>query len=289
MKTILITGINGFLGSHLASILKIQYKIIGLEFSLNNLNRIYGEDYLVYCSNDKDKVFEENKIFGIIHTATVYKRENTPLREVLNTNVVLPIDLYELAIKNNVEVFLNTDSFFNNPKYNYSFLPEYTLSKKHVIDWLKLIQAKTCKIINMKIYHMYGPNDAISKFVPKMIKFMTDNVPYIDTTYGEQTRDFIYIEDVVSAYSLVLDLFDKEDHNFCEYEVGTGMPLSVKGFLLKIKSITNSNTDLRFGELEYRDNEIMSSRADISKLKSLGWQPKFSTEQGLIKLINDTK
>ena len=102
MKTILITGINGFLGSHLAKTLKFQYEIIGLEYSINNLHRIADEDFLVYSSEEIVNVFKENKIFGIIHAATLYKREKTPLKKVLNTNIVLPINLYELAVKNDV-------------------------------------------------------------------------------------------------------------------------------------------------------------------------------------------
>ena len=48
MKTILITGINGFLGSHLAKTLSEKYNIIGLEYSLENLFRIAECNYKVY-------------------------------------------------------------------------------------------------------------------------------------------------------------------------------------------------------------------------------------------------
>ncbi|WP_339916180.1 NAD(P)-dependent oxidoreductase [Yeosuana marina] len=285
MKTILITGINGFLGSHLAKTLKFQYEIIGLEYSINNLHRIADEDFLVYSSEEIVNVFKENKIFGIIHAATLYKREKTPLKKVLNTNIVLPINLYELAVKNDVKVFLNTDSFFNSSEYNYSFLPEYTLSKKHVIEWLKLIKHANCKVVNMKIFHMYGFHDAENKFIPQMLKAMLNNTPYVQTTKGEQTRDFIYIDDVVSAYALVLKSLDKEVQDFSEYEIGTGTAITIKDFLLKMKAITNSNTEIQFGTLEYRDNEIMSSKANTLKLESLGWQPKFNIAKGLMKLI----
>lgn len=285
MKTILITGINGFLGSHLAKTLKKQYNVIGLVYSLSNLNRISSHDFLVYNSENLKRVFKENDVFAIIHTATVYKRENTDLNEVISTNIMLPVNLYELALKHKVKAFLNTDTFFNHSKHNYSFLPEYTLSKKHAIEWLKLIKHANCKVINMKIFHMYGPNDADNKFIPQMLKVMTNNTPYVETTKGEQTRDFIYIDDVVSAYALVLKSLDNENQDFSEYEIGTGTATTIKDFLLKMKAITNSNTEIQFGALEYRANEIMNSKANILKLSALGWEPKFDIEQSLMKLI----
>ena len=285
MKTILITGINGFLGSHLAKKLKEEYNIIGLEYSLENLDRISSEKFLVYSSKDSlEEIFEQNNIFAVIHAATLYRRSNTPIENIIATNILLPVKLYELANSFNVNLFVNTDSFFNNSKYNYSYLPDYTLSKKHSIEWLKLMQGN-CKLVNMKIFHMYGPNDAPNKFVPQIVKKLQENEPYIDTTQGEQTRDFVFIDDVVSSYSYVLKSYLILPTGYIEYQVGTGESISIKDFILTVQKLTKSSTELRFGAVPYRENEIMESVADTSLLQNLGWISNYALKEGIKKCL----
>ena len=118
MKTILITGINGFLGSHLAKHLKSTFEIIGLEYKLDDLHRIEKEDFLVYASDDKtlESIFSSHEIYAVVHVATIYRRQGEPILNLLNTNINLPIRLLELASKYHVKLFLNTDSFFRTMK-----------------------------------------------------------------------------------------------------------------------------------------------------------------------------
>ena len=68
MKTILIVGINGFLGSHLAKSFKDNFKIIGLTSNTNNLYRIDKEEFEVFSSSDTEiaNIFENNTIDIII-------------------------------------------------------------------------------------------------------------------------------------------------------------------------------------------------------------------------------
>jgi nucleoside-diphosphate-sugar epimerase len=285
-KTILITGINGFLGSHLAKSLSHYYTVIGVESSNKNFHRLKGFSFKVYSSHDNlESIFIDHKIYAIIHTATVYRTNGESFDSLLKANVILPVLLYELANKFDVSKFINTDSFFNNPKYNYKYLLDYTLSKRHVIDWL-ILNKGCCSLINMKIYHMYGDNDSMSKFVSQMVFSIKNNQEFIKLSLGEQKRDFVFIEDVVSAYRIVLEKRTFSNEEIVEYEVGNGKSISIKEFVETIKEITNSKTKLLFGELPYRENEIFDSVADISKLLSLGWNPKYTLEEGLKHTIN---
>ena len=209
-KTILITGINGFLGSHLAKHLKSNFEVIGLEYSLENLHRIASENFKVYSTNDTilETIFKENEFYAVIHVATVYKRQYEPIFNLLNTNINLPVQLLELSGKYDVNLFLNTDSFFNNPSYSYSYLSDYTLSKKHALEWIKLLSSSSkCKVANMKVFHMFGEHDAPSKFIPFLIDKIKNNEPILDLSPGTQTRDFIYIKDVVTSFECILNSF----------------------------------------------------------------------------------
>lgn len=288
-KKILITGINGFLGSHLAIALKNNFEVLGLEYSLDNLYRIKSENFKVY-STSKDSletIFKENEIYVVIHVATIYRRQDEPLTDLLNTNVLLPIKLLELSKKFNVGMFLNTDSFFNNEAYSYSYLSDYTLSKKHSLDWIKLLSDdSSTKIVNLKIFHMFGKNDAPTKFLPFIVQKIKDNETNIDMTPGEQTRDFIYVKDVVSAYSCVLSSFDNLK-NYQEFEVGTGVSTSIRDLVILIKEITNSKSNLNFGKVPYREGEIMESNSNISSLQSLGWNAEYTLKSALKDLLHE--
>jgi nucleoside-diphosphate-sugar epimerase len=286
---ILITGINGFLGSHLAKHLKSNFEVIGLEYSLENLHRISDENFKVYSTNESplEVVFKENDFYAIVHVATVYRRQDEPIFDLLNTNINLPVQLLELSGKYNAKLFLNTDSFFNDANHSYSYLSDYTLSKKHSLEWLKLLASNsTCKLANMKIFHMYGENDAPGKFIPFLIKNIKSNQPTLDLTPGEQTRDFIYVEDVATAFEKVLCSFNLLEQ-YQEFEVGTGKSYTIKELAILIKEITNSTTVLNFGAIEYRAGEIMDSNANNLKLSELSWKPKFSIKEGLSNLVID--
>lgn len=285
MKTVLITGINGFLGSHLAKTLCAEYEIVGLEYSTDNLFRLKAHPFTVYSSFDDPRIiFERHQIYAIIHAATVYRRDTEPIKGLIEANILMPVKLYELANEFGATLFLNTDSFFNNPKYDYSYLPDYTLSKKQVLEWLKLMNGR-CTLVNMKLFHMYGPDDSPTKFISQMISKMQNNEPSVDMTPGEQTRDFVFIEDVVSAYGVVLKNALSFEDGFLELEVGTGEETSIKEMILRIKESTGSKTELNFGAFPYRDNEIMESRADNGGLRDLGWEPKFTVGEGILRTL----
>ena len=80
-----------------------------------------------------------------------------------------PINLLEMAVKNNVGVFINTDSYFNKENLSYNYLLNYSLSKKSLNLWLKHF-SKKIKIINMVLEHIYGEYDNDNKFIEKIIK-----------------------------------------------------------------------------------------------------------------------
>ncbi len=296
MDKILLTGATGFLGHHLLEGLLVNnYKVIILKRSNSNTWRIqHYLDRIISYDIDKvsiEHIFKENQINVIIHAATNYGRKGPEYAEIIKSNLLLPVTLLEYAISNNVECFINTDSFFNTPSLQYRHLSYYSLSKKQLIDWLKLISGKI-QIINLKLEHIYGPRDSDLKIVMWLINELRNNVPEINLTKGEQKRDFIYINDAVNAYLLMLDQ-RKHLGNYIEFGVGTGMGVSIKKLTLMIKQCVSNilnkeiNTSLNFGAIPYKEGELMESEADNSTLKNLGWNYLISLEEGLSKTIKE--
>ena len=289
VKTILISGATGFLGSHLADVLVSKgYSVVILKRSTSDLWRI---DHLMssFKSYDIDlvpieTVFIENNFDCVIHTACHYGRNNDSIEEIVNTNLVFGLQILDLALKNKVEVFMNSDTLLAKN------INSYALSKKQFVDWLKHV-SKNIKVINFKIEHMFGPKDDAKKLVPWVISEFEAQVPYITLTAGQQKRDFIYIDDVVSAFVLLLDKVSFLSA-FNQYEVGTGVSVTVEHFLSTLKVVYEKNkkkvaTKLVFGALPYRAGESMIVEVDNSDLMNLGWKPCVSLEQGLKNLMRE--
>lgn len=276
MKTILITGINGFLGSNLARTLASEYHIIGLEYSLKDLFRIKDQDYTVYSAENgiPDRLFKDRPIDIVIHTSTCYGRQNETVKTIADANLFLPFELLDHSIKNGCSLFVNTDSVLDR------FVNVYALTKRHFQEWL-YIRRNEMKIINMQLEHFYGPGSSKANFITAMIERLRLNEPAIDLTPGEQQRDFVYIDDVVSAYMIVLKNFQELSGNYNEFHVATGQLTSIRQLLETLKNIIGSSSLLKFGAIPYRENELMYSESDNFGLISLGWFPKFSITEGL--------
>lgn len=276
MKTILITGINGFLGSSLAKALSTEYNIIGLEYSLENLFRIANCNYKVYSAKDgiPHELFLEQKIDIIIHTATFYGKNNEDYSQMFNANLHSPFSLLDKAILNGCKLFINTDTVLDR------FVNTYALTKRHFQEWL-YVRKNDIKAINMQLEHLYGPGAGSANFITSMINKLKNNEPKIDLTLGEQKRDFVYIDDVVSAFQTVLEKQNLITESYSSYQVCTNQLISIKELLLILKDLTQSSSDLNFGAIPYRENELMHSETDPSDLIKLGWQPQFPNEVGL--------
>lgn len=280
MKTILITGINGYLGSHLAKALSTEYYIIGLEYSLENLFRIADCNYKVYSANDgiSDIVFTEQTIDIVLHTATFYGKNNEDYIQMFDTNLYSPFNLLDKAIKYNCQLFVNTDTVLDR------FVSTYALTKRQFQEWLYL-RENEIKVINMQLEHFYGPGASPTNFLTFMIKKLKNDEPQIDLTLGEQQRDFIYIDDVVTAYLTVIAKQVQLTESYSSFQVCTNQLISIKELMNLLKKLTNSKSKLNFGAMPYRENELMHSETNNAELLNIGWKPQYNIKEGLQKTI----
>jgi nucleoside-diphosphate-sugar epimerase len=281
MKTILITGINGFLGSHLAKQLIHDFIIVGLEYRPEKLLRLEGFDFEVFDSSDESmrKIFEKKKINCIIHTATFYGRNKEEIQQITDTNLFMPFHLLDFAIKNKVSVFINTDTVLDR------FVSAYALTKNQFKEWL-YFRRNEIKTINMQLEHFYGKGCNNSNFITAMIERLKSNDSVIDLTSGEQQRDFIYYEDIIDAFEIVVKKHDEIITN-SNFQVGSGEHISIKELMLFLKQEIGSLSVLNFGAIPYRENELMKSETNIKPLKNLGWKPYYGVKEGLIKTIRE--
>ena len=292
---ILLTGATGFLGNALAEKFCEQghqvYGLVRENSSPDKKRQLLKKGVMLLQSNLISSCITESNIDCVVHTATNYGREGTDLSEILDSNLILPLKiLKEIAKKRKNITFINTDSFFNKDNNVYSPLIDYSLSKKSLLEWLFYF-SDLFPIINMRIEHIYGPNDGPGKFIPFVTEKMLDTkIKKIDFSPGLQVRDFIYIADVVDAFCLIVkDISVDVPNGFVEYQIGTGTPTSIKDLVQKMASISGSNADLIFGALPYREKEIMSSVSNCDFQTKYNWTHRTNLEKGLLEVITSLK
>jgi CDP-paratose synthetase len=289
---IILTGVTGFLGSRLlAGLLDCGHEVVGIKRSFSDTSKInvsLGHERLYLFDIDRadpKTLFECHSVDTIIHTATEYGRGATPLYSILDANLLLPLRLAELGMQYGVKCFINTDSFFNKGNSSYSNLLNYSLSKKSLLIWLEKLSS-SLKIINVVLEHIYGPYDSEFKFVESVIRQVAvQRVPRVGLTHGHQRRDFVYLDDVVAAYLALVEYGRTHDFSFKTFGLGTGESVQVRDFVTLVKSLSGSTTELGFGDVPYRSDEIMTSAADVSALRELGWIPTVTVDQGIRRIL----
>jgi len=282
---ILLTGGTGFLGSNiLRRLLGLGHELFCIKRETSSLERVKIFKHKIKWFNvetsDFDEIISSYKIEGIIHCATDYGRKQFDPIQTIETNLILPLKLLHAAASNNVLVFINTDTVLDKR------VDTYSLSKRQFSEWLEKY-SNDIITVNVALEHFYGPFDNDSKFVSYVIRKMLGNEDSIDFTLGLQKRNFVYIEDVIDAFIVLLNNINKLDNSFHNFEVGTEDSVTIKDFVVLVKKLCNNNTtDLNFGAINYRENEVMNTNTNTDKLKSLGWFPRFSLEDGLKNTID---
>ena len=289
MKSLLLTGATGFLGSALARHwVRAGYQVSALVRPTSSRRRIedVGDALQFYRCGSDEEVFSAIATVApdfIVHTACSYGRAGETLVDIFDANVRLGLLLLEGArLLDKRVAFLNTGTILDPAVSSYAM-------SKQSFSAVGALQARQgggrVKFINVALQHMYGPGDDRSKFTTHVISSCLANVERLNLTSGVQERDFVFIDDVVSAYDTIISnmtsLGDGE-----HIEVGSGEAVPVRSFVELVRELTNSRTHLEFGAVPYRANEAMLFQADINRMRSLGWAPATSLEMGIRKTID---
>lgn len=262
-----------------------QFDISVLKRSISNIERLndvmpkiqaYDADLI-----NLENLFKLNQFDVIIHCATDYGRKNSSWLSLVESNILFPMRVLQGAIKSGVKLFINIDTML--PEHT----SKYSLSKSHFREWLQVISQEV-RAINIRMEHFYGPGDDDTKFITGIARALLRGDANIPLTAGLQKRDFIYIEDVLSAIVCVLQNgYSKITSKWTEYELGSGVSITIKELVEQIKFQSgNQSTTLLFGALPYRQCEAMEIKPNLSELQKLGWSARYDLATGIDQVIS---
>ena len=283
INRILITGGTGFLGRNICrSLVENKMEVCLLVRKTSNVDLI--NDFLksvkvVVIGSDKwrNEVFSWNADC-FLHFATSYGRKNESIVDINLSNVVFPLELLKIAEEMKTPpLFINTDTSLPRDVNTYS------RSKKYFLECLRNSE-KLPRMVNIILESFYGPGDG--QFMSIMANKIKQNVDEIDLTLGTQKRDYLFYKDVISAYMKIIEVSQKQSKRYEEYELGSGEAYTIKSIIkIMLEESGNTMTQINWGAVKYRENEVMYSVANISKIRSLGWSPQISIEDGVKELI----
>jgi CDP-paratose synthetase len=274
----LLTGATGFLGSHVAQMLFDKgFELVIIKRENSSIERLSNISEHVSFLNNNNELFNELSHFNFdyfFHMATCYGRNGEAESEIIEVNQNFPT-----SILNSLEIKPILINFGTSLPSSVNI---YAKSKNEFVKSTTR-DFPVLKLVNLKLEHFFGPDDG--KFINFIINSIQNEVDEIPLTEGTQIRDFIYYKDLLSALELILD------NGICgDIPIGSGNPYVLRNLVESIKDlITDSKTKLSWGKVSHRDSEVMKSVADISKLKRLGWKPKYSFEQGIQEILKGYK
>ncbi len=295
---IFITGGAGFLGSHLTQFLIDQGHIVTIFDNFTNSNS------KIFLNDDKVKLIEGdiinysklsksmNDIELVIHLAAQISVKDS-LKNPKNTikiNVDGTQNLLKSCIENKIKNFIAASSaaIFGDQ----SVMPLTEESSKNPISpygkskllmeekILEFSKQNNFNSIILRFFNLYGLGQSIqyAGVITKFLENIKNNSNLMIYGTGEQTRDFIHVDDAISTFDLAIKNINQKIGEI--YNVGSGQSITILELAQSILQISKKN--LKIIHKPELDGDIIQSLTSIEHIATdMGFTPKISLEKGL--------
>lgn len=260
---ILVTGHKGFIGSKLTEkLIELNHEVIGIDLK-------EGKD-LSYCLPNQHVDF----VFHLAALPSVQFSIEKP-SYTMKQNVLASSILLEWCAANKVKRVI-----FSSSAAAVDIKSPYGLQKKITeMECALFSQLYNLDTVCLRYYNVYSENQRFggpySTVINHWMHAIRNKQPLCLDGDGDQTRDFIHIDDVVDANLFCMN----SDSVFMgkTLDVGTGIETSLK----TIKYFIDETNGVYWIERPQRVGDIKNSKSDPSVLNSMGWYPKISIKSGL--------
>lgn len=307
-KNILVTGADGFIGSHLTEmLLNIGAKVKALSYYNsfnfwgwledipvnNNLEIISGDirdpHFCKEITKDIDIIFHLAALIAIPYS---YQAPDS----YVDTNVKGTLNICQAAKENNVErlIHASTSEVYGTAQY-------VPIDEKHPIQAQSPYSASKIGADAMAVsfynsfdlpitiarpFNTYGPRQSARAVIPTIITQIASGKKKIKLGDVSPTRDFNYVEDTCRGFLKIAS----SDNTIGEViNIGSNFEISVRDTLMTIKLLMNSDVEFITENVRLRPekSEVLRLWCDNSKIRSLtGFEPEFDIKSGLAKTID---
>jgi len=290
---VLVTGGNGYLGSHLVSALKKEKAVVSvMDKTVMISDNSYSID--ITSRNEVKSAIKEIQPEIIFHLAASLNRERNfdQFDQINNVNhngtLNLLLALKDITYKN--FIFTSTSEVYGNnkPPFHERQIPKpaspYSLTKlyaENLITNFSSIYNKRFTIL--RLFNFFGKNMPEQFFIPQMINALRNKTSF-KMTDGAQKRDFLLVDDVVQA--MILSAQSKNEQNEI-LNVCSGNAVSLKQLATEINTALQGGCEIKFGALPYRENEVWNMVGDNTKIKdTLGFKVRYNLKNAISNLLS---
>lgn len=281
--TILLIGGNGYLGGQLLEYFEQSNESVVIA---DKFGKGSGNEFVVDITKSEEvrRLFEEVRPSIVLHLAADLNRDRTfaNYKQTHNVNYWGTLNILN-AIRNypcKRLVFTSTSEIYgqNTPPYTETMVPRpispYSLTKTMAETAIQTYsELFDIDFTILRLFNFYGKNMPKQFFIPELLSCLQAGKEF-KMTGGEQARDFLHVKDVIQAIVLAVN---SEKANQQIFNVCSGNSIALKNLVLDFKDLLNSSTDIDFGAIPYRANEIWDMSGDNSKIcKVLGFEVKHS-------------
>ncbi len=297
---VLVTGGAGFVASHIVDLLlENTHEVVvvdnlstGKKENLNPLSKFYNEDII---SSNLEQIFQNERPDFVIHHAEQIDVQ-TSIREPLfdaQANILGTINLLQCCVKYGVlkVVYASSAAVYGNPEYlgvdelhPLKPMSGYGISKHTPEHYLQVYaELSRLKFTVLRYANIYGPRQdprgeggVVAIFTHRLL----NGVQPVIFGDGKQTRDFIYVKDIALANLAALQQGDNAIYN-----ISCNHATDVNSLLAAMQTICGTQLSPEYQAARHGD--ILHSYLDNRKAaQGLGWQPRFTLEQGLQETIS---
>jgi|SRR5690554_492220 len=304
---ILITGADGFIGSHLTDLLLSEgHKVRALSYynSFNYwgwLEDIPENDDLEIVSGDiRDPFFCQKLCAGIdivFHLAALIAIPYSYVApdSYVDTNVKGTLNICQAALDNKVKriICTSTSEVYGTAQYvpideKHPLQPQSPYSASKIgadAIAMSFYNSFNLPLTISRPFNTYGPRQSARAIIPTIITQIASGMKVIKLGDITPTRDFSYVEDICRGF---IDLADCDKAIGEVVNIGSNYEISIKDTLELIKDIMKSEVIFETEEQRIRpeNSEVFRLWCDNSKIKELtGFEPKYSLREGLKKTI----